>query len=71
MLFKLLIGVGVASGAVALQDRLPQMETRSAAVTTNTTTGSISPPPPVVQIATPIARLDRSCGPRDGAQLFR
>ncbi|OYW57283.1 MAG: hypothetical protein B7Y80_12275 [Hyphomicrobium sp. 32-62-53] len=61
MLFKLLIGVGVASGAVALQDRLPQMETRSAAITSNTTTGSISPPP--VQIASPIARLTGHNGP--------
>ena len=62
-LFKLLIGVGVASGAVALQDRLPQMETRSAAITSNTTTGSIAPQPPVVQIAAPIARLTGHTGP--------
>jgi serine/threonine protein kinase len=62
MLFKLLIGVGVASGAVALQDRLPQMETRSATITTsNTTTGSISPPP--LQIAAPVARLTGHAGP--------
>jgi serine/threonine protein kinase len=62
VVFKLLIGVGVASGAVALQDRLPQMETRSATLTSNTTTGSINPAP-VVQIATPVARLTGHSGP--------
>jgi serine/threonine protein kinase len=61
VLFKLLIGIGVASGAVALQDRLPQLETRSAATTSNTTTGSISAQP--VRIATPIARLIGHTGP--------
>jgi serine/threonine protein kinase len=44
--FKFLVGVGIASGAVALQDRLPRIETRSATVASsatasNTTTGSI------------------------------
>lgn len=61
VLLKLLIGVGIASGAVALQDRLPQMETRSAATTSNTTTGSIAPQP--VRIAAPIARLTGHTGP--------
>jgi serine/threonine protein kinase len=61
VLFKLLIGVGVASGAVALQERLPQMETRGAAITSNTTTGSIAPPAPV--IAQPVARLAGHAGP--------
>jgi hypothetical protein len=61
VLFKLLIGVGVASGAVALQDRLPQWETRGAAITSNTTTGSIAPPP--VVIASPVARLTGHTGP--------
>lgn len=61
VLFKLLIGVGVASGAVALQDRLPQWETRGAAITSNTTTGSIAPA--TVAIASPIARLTGHAGP--------
>jgi serine/threonine protein kinase len=61
VVFKLLIGVGVATGAVALQDRLPQMETRSAATTSNTTTGSIAQP--AIQIASPIARLTGHAGP--------
>ncbi len=61
ILFKLLIGVGVASGAVALQERLPQMETRGAAITSNTTTGSIAPSAPV--IAQPVARLAGHAGP--------
>ncbi len=61
VLFKLLVGVGVASGAVAVQNRLPQMETRSAVLTSNTTTGSIRPA--VVQIARPVARLQGHAGP--------
>lgn len=66
VVFKLLIGVGVASGAVALQDRLPQMETRGAAVTSNatsarTTTGSINQPQ--LRIAAPIARLEGHTAP--------
>ncbi len=41
--FKLLIGVGVASGAVALQDRMPRLESRGASSTsTSTVTGSIA-----------------------------
>lgn len=32
LLFKLLIGVGVASGAVALQDRLPRLENRGTGI---------------------------------------
>ncbi len=61
VLFKLLIGVGVASGAVALQDRLPHMETRSATLTSSTTTGSIAPV--TVPIAAPVARLTGHTGP--------
>lgn len=45
MLFKLLVGVGVASAAVAMQDRLPQFENRGSAVTTGITTGSTTAPP--------------------------
>jgi serine/threonine protein kinase len=75
VLFKLLIGIGVASGAVALQDRLPQMETRSATITSNTTTGSINTK--AVRIATPVAKLTGHVGPvtavfysDDGASLI-
>lgn len=32
LLFKLLVGVGIASGAVAMQDRLPRMESRGQGV---------------------------------------
>lgn len=35
LLFKLLVGVGVASGAVAMQDRLPRVESRGAATTSS------------------------------------
>ena len=35
LLFKLLIGVGVASGAVAMQDKLPRVESRGAATTSS------------------------------------
>ncbi|HWK39053.1 MAG TPA: serine/threonine-protein kinase, partial [Hyphomicrobium sp.] len=34
IVFKLLVGVGVASAAVAMQDRFPQFESRGSAVTT-------------------------------------
>jgi serine/threonine protein kinase len=37
VLFKLLIGVGVASAAVALQDRLPRLESRGSSLTSATT----------------------------------
>lgn len=74
-LFKLLIGVGVASGAVAIQDRLPRMETRGAALTSSTTTGSIERPQ--VVIPTPVARFAGHAGPvtalayaNDGATII-
>lgn len=35
LLFKLLVGVGVASGAVAMQDKLPRVESRGAATTSS------------------------------------
>lgn len=42
VLFKLLVGVGVASGAVAMQDHLPRMESRgSGEVTSSIQTASI------------------------------
>lgn len=60
--FKLLVGVGVASGAVALQDRLPLLESRGAGVTsTSTITGSIPSRPPASVVA-PIAQLTGHTG---------
>ena len=35
LLFKLLVGVGVASGAVAMQDKLPRVESRGVATTSS------------------------------------
>ncbi|MDX2308862.1 MAG: serine/threonine-protein kinase [Hyphomicrobium sp.] len=52
--FKLLIGVGVASGAVVLQDRMPRIETSSTSLTT-TATGSIARPSEAIE--RPIAEL--------------
>ncbi len=37
LFFKLLVGVGVASAAVAMQDRFPQFESRGSGITTGTT----------------------------------
>ena len=51
IVFKLLVGVGVASAAVAMQDRFPQFESRGSAVTTGITTGTTNPLPPQAQAA--------------------
>lgn len=55
LLFKLLIGAGVASAAVAVQDRLPHFESRGASVPTSQT----APPPsqPHVAIAVPLQTI--------------
>ena len=53
IVFKLLVGVGVASAAVAMQDRFPQFESRGSAVTTGITTGTTNPPPPQAQALAP------------------
>ncbi len=42
ILFKLLVGVGVASGAVAMQERFPQFESRGSGETTAATTAASS-----------------------------
>ncbi len=60
MVFKLLIGIGVASGAVALQDRLPRMESRGTGETSSTITGSIAPSAPTIE---PVAVLKGHTGP--------
>ena len=49
--FKLLIGVGVASAAVAMQDRFPQLESRGAGVPSSETTQSLQRPAAVTPIA--------------------
>ncbi|KWT70956.1 hypothetical protein APY04_0618 [Hyphomicrobium sulfonivorans] len=77
MLFKLLVGVGVASAAVAMQDRLPQFENRGSAVTTGITTGSTTAPPALevqsqtqpakAAIVTPIAEVAAHNGAITGA----
>ena len=54
LLFKLLVGVGVASGAVAMQDRLPRVEDRSEAVTASQ---KISEP-----VATPLYEVKAHSG---------
>ena len=72
--FKLLVGVGVASAAVAMQDRFPQFESRGSAVTTGITTGTTNPLPPQVQalapapvLVTPIAEIAAHRGSISGA----
>jgi serine/threonine protein kinase len=51
--FKLLVGVGVASAAVAMQDRFPRFESRGASVPSSQTTQTGSNP----AIVTPIAEI--------------
>jgi serine/threonine protein kinase len=51
--FKLLVGVGVASAAVAIQDRFPRFESRGASVPSSQTTQSGSN----AAIVTPIAEI--------------
>lgn len=73
--FKLLVGVGVASAAVAMQDRFPQFESRGSAVPTGITTGTnpattaslqqASPPAPA--LVTPIAEIEAHRGSISGA----
>ena len=72
--FKLLVGVGVASAAVAMQDRFPQFESRGSAVTTGITTGTTNPLPPQAQalapapvLVTPIAEIAAHRGSISGA----
>jgi WD40 repeat protein/serine/threonine protein kinase len=74
IVFKLLVGVGVASAAVAMQDRFPQFESRGSAVTTGITTGTTNPPPPQAQalapapvLVTPIAEIAAHRGSISGA----
>ena len=74
IVFKLLVGVGVASAAVAMQDRFPQFESRGSAVTTGITTGTTNPPPPQAQalapapvLVTPIAEFAAHRGSISGA----
>jgi len=70
--FKLLVGVGVASAAVAMQDRFPQFENRGSGITTGTTgttTASLQPAPQAQPPApiTPIAEINAHRGTVTGA----
>jgi len=58
IVFKLLVGVGVASAAVAMQDRFPRYESRGLAVPTSQATGSTSKSP----IVTPISEFEAHRG---------
>lgn len=62
IVFKLLIGVGVASAAVAMQDRFPRYESRGVAIPTSQATGSTSKSP----IITPISEFAAHRGPITG-----
>jgi WD40 repeat protein/serine/threonine protein kinase len=60
ILFKLLVGVGVASGAVAMQDRLPQFESRGSGETSaGIRTASLQETP----VIRPLAELTGHVGP--------
>ena len=70
LVFKLLVGVGVASAAVAMQDRFPQFESRGSAVTTGITTGTTNPVQPQAQapvLVTPMAEIEAHRGSISGA----
>jgi WD40 repeat protein/serine/threonine protein kinase len=69
IVFKLLVGVGVASAAVAMQDRFPQFESRGSAVTTGITTGATNPLPQaqIPALVTPIAEIEAHRGSISGA----
>ena len=63
VLFKLLVGVGVASGAVAMQDRLPRMESHGTGeVTAAIQTASLREEPPEVPVIRPIAEMSGHVG---------
>jgi len=68
--FKLLVGVGVASAAVAMQDRFPQFESRGSGIITGTTgptTAALQPAPPPPAPITPIAEIAAHRGTVTGA----
>ena len=72
IVFKLLVGVGVASAAVAMQDRFPQFESRGSAVTTGITTGTTNPLQPQAQrsrlrLSRPSPRFEAHRGSISGA----
>lgn len=64
ILFKLLVGVGVASGAVAMQDRLPRMESRGSGEVTSSSiqTASIREEPPEAPVIRPVAEMTGHVG---------
>jgi serine/threonine protein kinase len=74
VLFKLLVGVGVASAAVAMQERFPQYESRGSGETTAATAPSPSPTANQIRTASlqevpvirPLAELSGHIGPVTG-----
>jgi serine/threonine protein kinase len=58
ILFKLLVGVGVASGAVAMQDKLPRFESRGSGIISTTT----KQPARETQQVAPLAELRGHAG---------
>lgn len=71
--FKLLVGVGVASAAVAMQDRFPQFESRGSGITTGTTNAiparqaQVEPQPQPPAPVTPLAEIEAHRGTVSGA----
>jgi serine/threonine protein kinase len=63
--FKLLIGVGVASAAVAMQDRIPRFESRGASVPSSQSTSSITSETKPA-LVTPIATIEAHRGAVSG-----
>jgi serine/threonine protein kinase len=67
ILFKLLVGVGVASAAVAMQERFPQFESRGSGETTAATTAPIRTASlQEVPVIRPLAELAGHVGPVTG-----
>jgi serine/threonine protein kinase len=61
--FKLLVGVGVASAAVAMQDRFPRFESRGTSVpSSERTTGSVNKP----GLVTPVSEITAHSGAISG-----
>lgn len=62
VLFKLLVGVGVASAAVAMQDRFPRFESRGSTVTSSQTVQQPQQP----ALVTPVAEIEAHRGAVSG-----
>lgn len=73
LLFKLLVGVGVASGAVAMQDRFPQFESRGSGVTSSAIrTASLQEAPvirPLAELAGHVGAVTQVAFTSDGSAI--